>query len=556
MPNVLSKLLEPTTNGPEATQLLTTLLDVKISATTLKKELEEHPDYPSLLSISDVLNSYGIENIGIKLDPGKFANIPCPFITQLKGIKSSVNFFTVVKALGNNGVTFFDPEKHVWAVAIKDDFLKRCSGIALLTEVGDNAGEKDYAKKISEEKRKRVIQYLTISCIPILAIISAIFSLQLNGTSLLSCIFMLLTLFGSGVGILLVWYELDQHNPVLQQICSVGKKISCSAVLQSKASKIAGISWSVIGFSYFTGLVLLQLFGGINAPLVLYTIAWINAFAVPYVVFSIYYQWRIAKQWCVLCLLVQALLVLQMAVGITGGWYNLLPVNAIPPAWIIQTLTVFIIPFIVTGILIPALQKAKESKHNYTELQKLKHNRQIFEALLQKQKEVTQNPEGLGITLGNPNASYKLIKVCNPYCGPCAKAHKPMEDLLDNNPDVQIQVLFTATNREGDKRTLPVKHLLSIAEKSNEDTIKHALDDWYLADVKNYETFASKYPMGEKLDQQNTKIDAMSTWCSEVKIKFTPTFFVAIHGNNGQAPEYHQLPEIYNVNDLKYFFSV
>jgi len=198
------------------------------------------------------------------------------------------------------------------------------------------------------------------------------------------------------------------------------------------------------------------------------------------------------------------------------------------------------------GILLPALQKAKESKSSKTALQRLKHNPQIFYALLEKQKAITESPASLGLVLGNPNAAHKIIKVCNPYCGPCAKAHSPMEELLHNNPDVQVQIVFTASNEENDIKAPPVKHLLAIAEKGNEEIIKQALDDWYLADKKDYNAFAAKYPMNGELKLQDTKVDDMKNWCDKTGIQFTPTFFV-----NG-----YQLPEMYSVNDLKYFLSV
>ena len=243
--------------------------------------------------------------------------------------------------------------------------------------------------------------------------------------------------------------------------------------------------------------------------------------------------------------------------ALAGGWHALLPLGIITPNLIMQSITAFVIPFLVATILLPALQKAKESKRHHTELQKLKHNPQIFEALLKKQKMATESPQGLGITLGNLNATYKLIKVCNPYCGPCAKAHVPMEELLHNNPDVQIQVLFTATNNEGDIKTPPVKHLLAIAEINNEATTKQALDDWYLAENKDYEVFAAKYPMNGELKLQDIKIESMQNWCDNVKIAFTPTFFVSLSNNESEGiPTFYQLPEMYSVSDLKYFFAV
>lgn len=555
MRHLLNRLLEPKTNGAEITHILAELLDVKIAGSTIKKELEEHPNYPSLLSISDVLSSYGIENLSASFDPDKFINAPVPFITQIKGKKHTIDFFTVVKEISNDTIHFFDPERHQWATNSVDEFLKRCSGVILLTEVTDGAGEKEYKKTISKEKREQAIQNLNILWLPSIVIIIGFISFAQAGTAaILPFIFLLLTLTGTITGVLLLWYELDQYNPVLQQICSAGKKTSCSAILQSKGSKIAGVSWSAIGFSYFSGSLIIQIFGQSASQQTLFVVAWFSLLATPYVFYSVYYQWRIAKQWCVLCLFIQGLLVMQFMTVTLAGWHTLLSLSAITPQLFALVITAFAIPFMALVFIFPALQKAKEKDRINTELQKLKHNPQIFEALLTKQKEVTQSTDGLGIKLGNPNAAYKIIKVCNPYCGPCAKAHVPMEALLHNNADVQIQIIFT--DALDDERNKPVKHLLAVKENHDEATIKNALDDWYLPDYKDYGVFAAKYPMNGELERQNDKIDAMSDWCKETGISFTPTFFISIPSVDGSRAKFYQLPEMYKVADLKYFLSV
>lgn len=74
---------------------------------------------------------------------------------------------------------------------------------------------------------------------------------------------------------------------------------------------------------------------------------------------------------------------------------------------------------------------------------------------------------------------------------------------------------------------------------------KQVLNNWYMADEKDYDLFAAKFPMNGELKQQDAKVDAMYNWCNEMKIEFTPTFFV-----NG-----HQLPENYNIKDLNIFLS-
>jgi hypothetical protein len=81
------------------------------------------------------------------------------------------------------------------------------------------------------------------------------------------------------------------------------------------------------------------------------------------------------------------------------------------------------------------------------------------------------------------------------------------------------------------------------------------LDDWYLAEKKDYEVFAAKYPMNGELKQQNAKVEAMKNWCDTTGIEFTPTFFVSMP-SEGNETVYYQLPSIYSVVDLKYFFAV
>ncbi|RPE12276.1 vitamin K epoxide reductase [Chitinophaga lutea] len=547
MNSFLKKLFEPKSNGPEIAMLLLRELNVPVTATTLTKELEEHPNYNSLLSISDVLNRFGVDNLAARFDGDKLFALPTPFIVQLKGMKSGRDYFSIVKKMEGDNIHYYEPTNYKWNVSKADNFLARYKGVALLAEAGAFAGEKDFVKKAKEEKRKRGLYWLVMLFLPLVLCIAGITGFMQHGAAVWPSLgYGLLALGGVSVGFLLLWYELDQHNPALQQICGIGKKTNCGAILQSGAATIGGVSWSVIGFSYFAGNLLLLLFGGLQNIQALAVLGWLSMLALPYVFFSLYYQWRIARQWCVLCLCAQAILVLQSVIFIASGWPGAFPVAEIGPGWIPLVLLAYGAPFMAVNALLPVFKKAKESKENKDNLQRLKHNPQIFDALLVKQKRMAVPPDGLGIVLGNPAAPHKIIKVCNPYCGPCARAHAPIEELLENNPNVQLQIIFTASNREGDTAAAPVKHLLAISEQSkgNEEVIKKGLDDWYLADIKDYEKFAAKHPISGESKQEH-KIDAMRRWCEETGISFTPTFFV-----NG-----YQLPDIYSAGDLKHFLT-
>lgn len=547
MQPLFSNLLEPRNNVSETAFLLIRLFNIKISRSSLKQEIEEHPDYPSLLSISDTLQFYGIENITAAFDHDRLTHIPTPFITQVKNKKNGTQLFTVVKEASDETVTYFDADKQAWRNVTTTQFLASYSGIALMADLNAMVEEKDYHQKIRAERNNRFITYIAASLLPFIVLTAGIFSsMQAGKVSLLPFIFCLLTLSGGLFSILLVWYEIDQHNPALQKVCSFSKKASCGAVLKSNGAQVAGISWSIIGFAYFAGSLIALLSTGMHYPPMLGALSWISIATVPYIGYSLYYQWQIVKRWCMLCLSVQAVLALQFLVAVTAGWYNHLSIPDINTTLLMQISIAFSIPVLLSVSMLPLIRKAKDSQNNKAALQRLKRHPAVFESLLQRQKKIVRSTENLGITIGNPNPKYKIIKVCNLYCRPCAMAHPVIEELLEKNPDIQLQIIFTATNREGNIATAPAKHLLAISEKKNEVNIRQALNDWYLPGKKDYKVFAEKYPMNGELQKQAEKINGMSHWCQEMEIDSTPCFFI-----NG-----YQLPSTYDITDLKYFLSV
>ncbi len=242
--------------------------------------------------------------------------------------------------------------------------------------------------------------------------------------------------------------------------------------------------------------------------------------------------------------MVQGLLIGEAVIFYFGYWdnisYQYINFSTILPALISFTLPIFFWLFTK-----PFLLKAQAGDRYKKELARLKYNPEIFNALLSKQKTVSASTDGLGITLGNPAAKNTIIKVCNPNCGPCAKAHKIIDEILEDNEDVKVQIIFTATNDEKDSRAEPVKHLMALAEKGDKKFIQASLADWYNAEKRDYQVFAEKYKMNGELEKQGDKLEVMDKWCKEMRIEGTPTFFV-----NG-----YQLPAVYKIEDVKYLLS-
>lgn len=522
-------------NSIAVTQQLLQSLSINFTKHKVEDSLLQNPDYPSIAAVHDVLQEYKVDNMVLQVDKEKLKEIPVPFIAHLRG---KINGFITVTKVSDNSIYYTAAQSFSRIKTMSRlDFEKDWSGVSLLAEKTEQSGEKDFETNL---KKERVLQWRMPFLISATVLLLVLFISSVVDFTVGFALLTLLKLAGVIITGLLLWYEIDKTNPFLQKVCSGSKATNCNAILQSKAAKLFGVlSWSEIGFFYFAGgLLAVTLTKEGPAQL----LAWLNLLALPYTLFSIYYQWRIAKQWCPLCLAVQALLLTEAVLFLNTGMHQSLPTAF--TAYSIFT-ACFLAPVILWFFLKPYLLKAKEGMEYKNRFFRMKKDPRIFEALLAKQKKVTVSAEGLGIILGNPNAANTIIKVCNPYCGPCSKAHPEIHELLHANDDLKVQILFTATAEESDPGSKPVKHMLAIAEKQNSELTEKALDDWYLPEDKYYEVFAAKYPMNGELKKQDQKIKEMNEWCDEMKILVTPTFFL-----NG-----YQLPESYTVNDIKYFLS-
>lgn len=517
------------------------LLKVRVSRHTVDKTLQEHPDWPSLLCISDSLHQWHISNAAAEMDPGQIDELPVPFLAYLPHTTTPLSVVTVVSP---DNIVCYTGNYTKPLVQKREEFLKQWQGLYLLAEVNEKSGEKNYRQSRRKAFAK---QLLPISFLALL-LTGSLYMLHTtkltHPAAVPAAVYVqfFILLFGIVISALLLWYELDRNNPLLHKVCGSIAQGNCGVILTGRASTFFGLfSWSEAGFIYFTGGLLILLF--VPWYIAMPVLGWLHLLAMPYIFFSVYYQWRIAKQWCVLCLAVQALL-LAGGLNVLLNTYPLF-LQVITTRTIAAVATLYLLPALVWYAIKPVLKKLQQAKNDKRQYLRLKFNIEVFETLLDKQKRINAPLDGLGIVLGNPHAKHELVKVCNPYCGPCAKAHIKLEKILEDNQNVKVRIVFTASNDESDYRLAPVKHLMAIASLQNYQKTKNALNDWYLAKRKNYNTFFLKHPVNGELKLQSGKIEEMFQWCLQTDIKETPTIFI-----NGK-----RLPREFDIEDISYFLA-
>ncbi len=193
----------------------------------------------------------------------------------------------------------------------------------------------------------------------------------------------------------------------------------------------------------------------------------------------------------------------------------------------------------------PLVIKSITNKHYEYAYKRLIYHPEYFSDALQKQQTASDGYQHLGITSGNPAAATTIIKIDNPFCKPCAEAHGILEDIIRENSDVNVRIIFNVSNDKKDERGVLARHFLAMQEAGDEHQLQNAMHEWYASETKDYKKFAAKYPVTTDTLLQEKKITEMGLWCRKAGISLTPSFFI-----NGKA-----LPADYKIEDIKYILQ-
>ncbi|TKC13118.1 hypothetical protein FA048_05765 [Pedobacter polaris] len=520
-------------NAVAIVQLLLKALNIKVSDSTIKNALEDHPDYPSLLSISDCLTEWYVANDAYQIDKEDYdpSDLQFPFIAHLK---TNGGNYILITAIKDHQITYSN-EKGKNALISENDFLKEWSGVALHATKTDKSGEIGYNNNYIKDIFSRLKLPLLITTI-ILGILLAIDYQTINPNY---GVLLFIKLTGVLTSVLLLMHSINANNPLIQNLCSMGNKNNCNAILKSEAAKVTSwLSWSEVGYFYFVGSSICLLF----LPLSISILAWLNVFALPYTIYSLSYQYR-HKNWCVLCCAVQAILLGEFILNILSD--NILNFEISTYIKIIPSiLLAFTIPILTWAVIKPMLLKSALSKPLKQQLKKFKYNSDLFKQVLQNQAKYSISNDLMPITLGNPNAETTITMVSNPFCGPCAKAHQVLDGWLSYRDDIQVKIIFSTADHDNDEKTKVARHISALGQLNDVKLVEQALNDWYNQSTKKYENWAQKHPINFD-GEWNEVTKKQKAWCDLTEITFTPTILI-----NG-----YKLPEPYRLEDIKYLLN-
>lgn len=508
----------------------------KITLTTILKYFERGSENPSLEDIANLLTKWNYDNAALKLEPENLSEIPVPLIAH---IKEGEGRFVLVKKLNVASVVYFDGNRtHNQDLNF---FLDRWRGIVLLLESNQHSGEPGYA-------RKRVHELLLTARTPLLIFLFAIaLLLALDFTRpnpfilLFNALHLLLSLTGLYLSCTLLWMDTAGKNGSRGRFCKLGKHFDCDSSPQSRSRALGGIlPWSQVGLLYFLTQATLTIICSLTGAFAQIgpVVAWVDLAASLFLFYFLYEQLNYPGKWCLLCTLVQVVLVLTVALYLLAPTYQL--PQHIP--WKILLLSVsFSVSTVLTAV--PFLRKYAAATGSQKVLKRFFSDTSLFKQKLNRQHVIAQLPDGLsGFQFGPHDSTNVITFITNPYCAPCSQAHKELEELMAELPDLQVKIVaITASDHQKRPRRI-VSHWIAMQEQNMD--IQLALSAWYKAESKSYDSFVKKYPATIN-DNHLAQADQYADWAERSGLTSTPAFYF-----NGRS-----LPEPYRIQDLKYLIS-
>lgn len=492
-------------------------------------QLESHPNFPSLYAIIETFNFFEVKNLAVKIEKEELENLPNYFLSVVDSDTGKEIVFT---------------EKHKNKVTIqfsngfkknisREEYLKVWTGIIVAIE--ENPIKE--SQLFSSNKK----HYVIAGGVFMLSLV--LLFLENKDNLILASIYYLLLLTGFVISVFLVREEMGLHNDSISKICNATEKTSCKDVLSSNGAKVfKNVSLSDISILYFSSLILFFILNSFDLNNSIYSI--IGIFSLPIILYSIYYQGFIVKKWCLFCLGIDAVLLLQLMV-ISFNFSLELNSTAIS--------SFFSGAFIVTLFYYLGYEfknrVLKISKDEDIELQhhKLKRNYFVFNTLLKNNQKIEEEHlDSLKtIIIGKIESPITLFLVLSASCGHCHTAYEKAMKLVRKNPnEIKIKLLFNINIENTENpNNLIYKEASRYYWSGEVHKAIASLNDWHIEKL-DLEKWKCKWE-NSHLGYSSKMIPNQYNWCLENAIHYTPAIIL-----NG-----HILPKEYQINELNYFIN-
>lgn len=503
-------------------------LRIPVSKRYFRQLVQAHPEYPSLLSVSDTFYRLGLEHTVHRVDESALIDLPYPYLLPLDK--------------GREHLLCIKSERDLERV--KKELREHWNGVVLQADAFNKAKSKTNSFIYSLE-REMVICLMGV----FILLFSLLFLTQTQAEAYwLASGLLFSTLSGVCLSYFLMNKALGGTSTTIDSFCNAGKNNSCDRILTSGV-RFLGIEFSDLVTCYFVSqfvvLMLALLSIELYKPFIV-GLSMMSTVSMPFVLFSWYYQKYIAKTWCRLCLIVSGILLVQWLM-FAAAWRShdfQLSVQSVSDA------ALFSLIFLCTSLLVLMLKRALLYYIKLKEIggraNRVLHAPEVFLPMLKSQRLIDNTPFENELILGEADAPIRIIMATNLYCRPCKDAHQVIEELLAAYPGkVAVALRFVKAGTDVQQDLSSVGYLLSYwvtnirgMSDAREETAK-MMRRWF--EVWDLKEFSKEYPLTDQDYNLSRLLEHEHYgWIDQNNISLTPTFFI-----NG-----YQLPPKYHIQDL------
>jgi hypothetical protein len=514
--------------------LFTNSLSLPIAKEYLYKTVRQHSEYPALTACTDTLDELGILYEALVIDRDHLYHISYPILIHTNN---------------NGGELLYVKDNTIFT----QQFLEQWDGIAITATDAGFRNNEENKKAYKTQREKEQLKFFGLSVILTLFIMGlATVSYQGHYFNIL---FSLLSLTGLTISYLIVQKEMGVANDFTEKLCEATKETDCNKVINSQGASLIGtLKWSDAGIIYFSATLLSSMIINILDASIAVAHQYLALAAIPFIMLSLYYQWRIVKKWCTLCLFTIVVLCLQAASCMIEP-YLFTDMHAVFKSSLVVTLCLSFTFFIWQLLLKPSFIEIQQHNQNVSSLKRFKLQTDIFVQQLQKEAPLLVPDHHLHLQLANKDATLQLTVVCNPYCRPCATVHQQLHEMLSYaSENIGLRVVFSMDPRKTEEPKNKIIQLLynTIAHYGGLEkniVVREVVHLWF--EHPEEATFLNAINKSHILKQQCQKPDLSAhvvfeadmgnvkgTWTDQ--IKYTPTLLI-----NG-----YKLPQLYTVEEF------
>lgn len=497
--------------------------EVTVDKTEFLFQVNSHPDYPSLLAISDTLSFFNIDNGALKVDFDELDLLPDSFVLLLNNGNKMPEFYCIEKR--QEGYSYVEGKKTI--EISKVELEKRWGNIVLIID-------KPELNLLDSKPNFRFVLALITSVLFLVLFFQVNESLKLK-------FFILFPIFGILFSIASLKDLFGTKSELISNFCNISVSTSCESIINSdkwKLFKFLNFSSLSIVF-YFAQFVAFIFFILLDNFVYYFTIQKVLLLcSLPIIGLSIYYQKFIEKKWCPICLAIISIILLELG-------YILIFINtnfSFSFNSVLLFLSIFSFIAFVWSLLKPLLSKQKELKEFQLKGNRFMRNYSIFKNnLLSKEK--TSLPLS-PIIIGNPAAKTEIAILTNPFCGHCKGADLLLNKILQKNNNLKIKFLFNVDfSREDEDKKLFFRNLLGVYFEKGREEFSEALTYWF--ENKNINEWLKIYQNNSNSMIIDELFFKQHAWCVENHFTMTPLIFI----------EGYSYPLTYERENLEFFIN-